>query len=163
MAERSTWPETHLNAVNKLLCWDCSFLGKATRSAGTSHNPTSCAVHLAVRREWQVGEKSSSFGYCGRKRGPGFQPIPYHPFYFLWAILVTPQVGAISETLINPLLIKRHSELKCVTPTQMCQWSAFKRMSGRANFAAKRVYKDKEISDKTEKCTHIDCCHLGAC
>lgn len=39
MAERSTWPETHLNAVNKLLCWDCSFLGKATRSAATSPHP----------------------------------------------------------------------------------------------------------------------------
>lgn len=56
MAERSTWAETHLNAVNKLLCWDRSFLGKATRSVGTSHIPASRAVHLAVRRERQVGE-----------------------------------------------------------------------------------------------------------
>lgn len=55
MAERSTWPETHLNAVNKLLCWDCSFLGKATRPAATSHIPTSRAVHLGVRWERQVG------------------------------------------------------------------------------------------------------------
>lgn len=55
MAERSTWAETHLNAVNKLLCWDRSFLGKATRSVGTSHIPASRAVHLAVRRERQVG------------------------------------------------------------------------------------------------------------
>lgn len=62
MAERSTWPETHLNAVNKLLCWDASFPGKATRPAATGHIPTSCAVHLAVLRGRQVGNKKQPFG-----------------------------------------------------------------------------------------------------
>ncbi|CAB1441864.1 unnamed protein product [Pleuronectes platessa] len=32
-----------------------------------------------------------------------------------------------------------------------------------AKFSLQRVYKDKEISDKTEKCPRIDCCQLGAC
>lgn len=86
MAERSTWAETHLNAVNKLLCWDRSFLGKATRSVGTSHIPASRAVHLAVRRERQVGEGGgSSFGYCGRN-GLGFPSHKRHALDFLRAL-----------------------------------------------------------------------------
>lgn len=36
---------------------------------------------------------------------------------------------------------------------------------GGAAFSAEteRTDEDKEISDKTEKCTRIDCCQLGAC
>lgn len=33
----------------------------------------------------------------------------------------------------------------------------------KSEFQLRRAHKDKEISDKTEKCTHIDCCQLGAC
>lgn len=39
--------------------------------------------------------------------------------------------------------------------------AAVKRMS--EYFPLQRVYKDKEISDKTERSAHIDCCQLGAC
>lgn len=163
MAERSTWPETHLNAVNKLLCWDCSFLGKATRPAATSHIPTSRAVHLGVRWERQVGweakeKKSSSFGYCGRRRKGSVS---------LREPLGNPQVGAITKLWSTPSLAYHQStrelKKKRVTPMQMCQRWAVKGTRGRANFTAERVYKDKEISDKTEKCTRIDCCQLGAC
>lgn len=110
MAERSTWPETHLNAVNKLLCWDCSFLGKATRPAATSHIPTSRAVHLGVRWERQVGwearkKKSSSFGYCGRRRKGSVS---------LREPLGNPQVGAITKLWSTPSLAYHQStrELK---------------------------------------------------
>ncbi len=95
MAERSTWPETHLNAVNKLLCWDCSFLGKATRSAATSHIQTSRAVHLAVRWDRQV-RKKTAVSDTAVEKGLALYHSPTTLFTFCEP-LGNPQVGAISK------------------------------------------------------------------
>lgn len=161
MAERSTWPETHLNAVNKLLCWDCSFLGKATRGHQPHPNLPCSPSRCPMGKTSGVGskkKKSSSFGYCGRRRKGSVS---------LREPLGNPQVGAITKLWSTPSLAYHQStrelKKKRVTPMQMCQRWAVKGTRGRANFTAERVYKDKEISDKTEKCTRIDCCQLGAC
>lgn len=129
MAERSTWPETHLNAVNKLLCWDCSFLGKATRPAATSHIPTSRAVHLGVRWERQVGweakeKKSSSFGYCGRRRKGSVS---------LREPLGNPQVGAITKLWSTPSLAYHQStrELKKKNVWHRCRCASDGRSKAR--------------------------------
>lgn len=156
MAERSTWPEQHLNAVNKLLCWDWCFLGKAIherRAPATSHlpcTPSSCPPGMTS------GGKSSSFGYCGRKKSCLSNRSPYH---FSCEPFSNPTTKYF-KTLIHPFsLIKKRSELQCVTRMQMCRSKGWVE----ERISLQRVYKDKEISDKAEKCTHIDCCHLGAC
>lgn len=162
MAERSTWPETHLNAVNKLLCLDCSFLGMATRSAATSHIPTSCAVHLAVRREWQVGRKAAVSDTAVEKKA-WLSTIPPPHSSLSASPSVTPTSRCNFKTLINPLAYQE------ALRAQMCDTGADVPVIGgqkdkwKSEFPLQRGYKDKEISDKTEKCTHIDCCHLGAC
>lgn len=104
MAERSTWPETHLNAVNKLLCWDSSFPGKATRPAATSHIPASFAVHLALHRERQVGNRKAALSDTAvgkkkkKKAGDWLSPIP--PIdSSLPAKLPPPPPGAASESV----------------------------------------------------------------
>lgn len=108
MAERSTWPETHLNAVNKLLCWDCSFLGKATRGHQPHPNLPCSPSRCPMGKTSGVGskkKKSSSFGYCGRRRKGSVS---------LREPLGNPQVGAITKLWSTPSLAYHQStrELK---------------------------------------------------
>lgn len=136
-----------------------SFLREATQSGRHRPHPDllCSSSGCPTGDKYKAGKRCMDSGYCGRKhtRFPTRGLLRLSLNRFKTTINPTPPLSARWGPGGHKAKSVWHW-CRCGSDPESDGWAG-------KQISLQSLYKDKEISDKTEKCTRIDCCQLGAC